>query len=128
MPHSRSSPPRNALPGAAPATLANFAPHTEAQLGEFAGSKGKEAAHAVEETVARMLERQAQSIEGVNRGIAAGQRGELIDHEEMVKRIGRLFSRASRPWRPAQVGSLPHQEQSSEDCFTGAPRSGDAAR
>lgn len=91
MPHSRSSPPRNALPGAAPATLANFAPHTEAQLGEFAASKGKEAAQVVEETVARMLERQAQFIEGVNRGIAARERGELIDHEEMVKRIEQLF-------------------------------------
>lgn len=38
-----------------------------------------------------MLERQAQFIEGVNRGIAARERGELIDHEEMVKRIEQLF-------------------------------------
>ena len=49
----------------------HFAPDTEAQLKQFAASKGKAAAQVVEETVARMLERQAQFIEGVNRGIAA---------------------------------------------------------
>jgi predicted transcriptional regulator len=45
----------------------------------------------VEETVARRLERQAQFIEGVNRGIAAASRGDLIDHDEVVNRINRLF-------------------------------------
>ena len=71
----------------------HFAPDTEAQLNQFAACKGKAAAQVVEETVARMLERQAQFIEGVNRGIAAADRGDLIDHEEVVSRIGRLFTR-----------------------------------
>ena len=69
----------------------HFAPHTEAQLQEFAASKGKDAAQVVEETVARMLERQAQFIVGVNRGIAEADRGDLIDHDEVVNRIGRLL-------------------------------------
>jgi predicted transcriptional regulator len=69
----------------------HFAPDTEAQLKEFAARKGKDAARVVEETVARMLERQAQFIEGVNRGIAAADHGDLIDHEEVVTRINRLF-------------------------------------
>jgi toxin ParE1/3/4 len=51
----------------------HFAPDTEAQLKQFAASKGKAASQVVEETVARMLERQAQFIEGVNRGIAAAE-------------------------------------------------------
>jgi predicted transcriptional regulator len=69
----------------------HFAPDTEAQLKQFAASKGKDAAQVVEETVARMLERQAQFIEGVNQGIAAADRGDLIDHDEVVNRIDRLF-------------------------------------
>jgi predicted transcriptional regulator len=69
----------------------HFAPNTEALLKQFADSKGKAAAQVVEETVARMLERQAQFIEGVNQGIAAADRGDLIDHDEVVTRIERLF-------------------------------------
>ena len=50
----------------------NFTPHTEAQLKEFAARKGKDAAQVVEETV-------------------SSDRGDLIDHEEVVSRIDRLF-------------------------------------
>jgi predicted transcriptional regulator len=38
-----------------------------------------------------MLQRQARFVQGVERGIAAAERGDLIDHEEVVSRIGRLF-------------------------------------
>ena len=38
-----------------------------------------------------MLERQAGFVAGVEKGIAAANRGELIDHEDVVKRINRLF-------------------------------------
>lgn len=69
----------------------HFAPDTEAQLKQLAASRGKDAEQLVEETVTLMLQRQAQFIEGVNRGIAAADRGELIDHEEVVSRINRLF-------------------------------------
>jgi predicted transcriptional regulator len=65
----------------------HFAPDTEAQFKQFAASKGTAAA----QVVARMLERQAQFIEGVNRGIAAADRGDLKDHDDMVNRIDRLF-------------------------------------
>jgi predicted transcriptional regulator len=69
----------------------NFTPHTEAQLKEFAARKGKDAAQVVEETVSGMLERQARFMEGVQRGIAAADRGDLMDHEEVVSRIDRLI-------------------------------------
>ena len=69
----------------------HFTPEKEAQLKRFAASKGKDAAQVVEETVALMLERQAQFIEGVNRGIEAAERGDLIDHDEVVNRIDRLL-------------------------------------
>ena len=69
----------------------HFSPNTEAQLKGFAARKGKDAAHVVEETVSNMLQRQARFVEGVERGIASADRGDLVDHEELVSRIERLF-------------------------------------
>ena len=69
----------------------NFTPQTEVQLKEFATRKGKDAAQVVEEAVSKILERQARFVEGVRRGIASADRGNLIDHEEVVSRIDRLF-------------------------------------
>ena len=68
-----------------------FTPDVQAQLNQFAARQGKAASQVVEETVARMLQQQAQFLEGVNRGIAAADRGDLIDHAEVVKRINGLF-------------------------------------
>jgi predicted transcriptional regulator len=69
----------------------HLTPHTEAQLKEFAARKGKDAAQVVEETVTTMLERQARFVDGVRRGIASADQGDLVDHEEVVSRIDRLF-------------------------------------
>jgi predicted transcriptional regulator len=69
----------------------HFTPDTKARLEQFAASEGKDAAQLVEETVARVLERRAKFLEGVERGIAAADRGDLINHDEVVKRIDRLF-------------------------------------
>jgi predicted transcriptional regulator len=69
----------------------HFAPDIEARLREFAARRGKDAAQVVEETVSNMLQRQARFVQGVERGIAAAERGDLIDHEEVVSRIDRLF-------------------------------------
>jgi predicted transcriptional regulator len=69
----------------------HFGPDTETQLKEFAARKGKDAAQVVEETISNMLQRQACFVEGVERGIASADRGDLVDHEEVVSRIHRLF-------------------------------------
>lgn len=69
----------------------HFNPDTEAQLKQFAARQGKDAAQVVEETVSHMLERQARFIQGVERGIAAADRGDMIEHDEVVNRIDRLF-------------------------------------
>jgi predicted transcriptional regulator len=45
----------------------------------------------VVETVSNMLQRQARFVDGVKRGIASADRGNLIDHEEVVSRIERLL-------------------------------------
>ena len=74
----------------------HLAPDTEAQLQHLATSQGKNAAQVVEETLARVLDRRAQFLEGVERGIAAADRGDLIDHAEVVNRIERLFQSRRR--------------------------------
>jgi predicted transcriptional regulator len=69
----------------------HFTPDTEARLEQFAASEGKDPEQIVVETVTRMLERRAQFLEGVERGIAAAERGDLIEHDEVVNRIERLL-------------------------------------
>jgi predicted transcriptional regulator len=69
----------------------HFAPDTEAQLKELAARMGKDAAQVVEEAISNMLQRQARFVEGVERGIASADHGDLLDHEEVVRRIDRLF-------------------------------------
>jgi predicted transcriptional regulator len=54
-------------------------------------ANGKDAEQLVKDTVVRMLENQARFVAGVEEGIAAADRGELINHEDVVKRINRLF-------------------------------------
>lgn len=61
----------------------HFTPEQEAQLQQFAASKGKDAARVVEETVTRVLEQRVQFLEGVERGIAAADRGEFVEDDEV---------------------------------------------
>ena len=69
----------------------HFTPDIETRLQQVALANGKDAEQLVKDTVARMLESQARFVAGVEQGIAAAERGELIDHEDVVKRINRLF-------------------------------------
>lgn len=69
----------------------HFTPEQEAELQRSAASEGKDAAQMVEEAMARILEHRAQFIEGVERGIAVGDRGDFVQHEEVVNRTERLL-------------------------------------
>ena len=68
----------------------HFTPDTEAQPRQLAARKAKDAAQVVEETVNNMLKQQARFVEGVERGIASADRGDLIDHDEVVDRVERF--------------------------------------
>jgi predicted transcriptional regulator len=50
-------------------------------------SEGKDAA----DEVTRILEERAEFLVGVDRGIAAADGGEVIEHDEVVGRIERLL-------------------------------------
>ena len=69
----------------------HFSPDTEARLRDFATRTGKDAAQVVEEAVDRMLEYDVRFIEAVKEGRAAAQRGELLEHDEVVERVEKLL-------------------------------------
>jgi predicted transcriptional regulator len=69
----------------------HFSPDMESRLQQLASAHGKDAEQLVKETVARMLEDQARFISGVQRGIEQADRGELLEHKDVLNRIDRLF-------------------------------------
>ena len=70
---------------------AHFSPEIETRLQQVAVANGKDAEQLVKDTVARMLEDQARFVAGVEKGIAQADRGEVIDHKDVVKRVHRPF-------------------------------------
>jgi len=71
----------------------SFSPDIETRLQQVALANGKDAEQLVKDTVVKMLENQARFVAGVEEGIAAADRGELIDYDDVVKRIQRQFER-----------------------------------
>ena len=69
----------------------HFSPDVETRLQQVAASNGTNAEQLVKDTVSRMLENRANFISGVQRGIEQVDRGELVDHREVVNTINRLF-------------------------------------
>jgi predicted transcriptional regulator len=69
----------------------HFSPDVEMRLQQVASANGKDAEQLVKDTVARMLEDQARFIAGVQRGIAQADRGEFVEHKDLLDRIDRLF-------------------------------------
>jgi predicted transcriptional regulator len=69
----------------------HFSPEKEARVQELAQRTGKEPAQVVEEAVDRLLEYQTHFIEAVEEGRAAARRGDLLEHDEVVERIEKMF-------------------------------------
>jgi predicted transcriptional regulator len=64
----------------------HFSPDVETWLQQVALANGKDAEQLVKDTVARMLENQSRFIAGVQRGIEQADRGEFVDHKDVVNR------------------------------------------
>jgi predicted transcriptional regulator len=69
----------------------HFTPDVETQLQQVAFANGKNAEELVKDTVSRMLANQARFIAGVQRGIEQADRGEFVEHQDVISRIDRLF-------------------------------------
>jgi predicted transcriptional regulator len=69
----------------------HFPPDKEARLRQVATRTGKEPAQLVEEAVDRMLEYDTRFNEAVEEGRASARRGDLLEQDEVVERIERMF-------------------------------------
>lgn len=67
-------------------------PEEETRLAELAARDGRTTGDLVQEAVKRYIEDDAKFIAAVIKGLASLDRGEFISHEEVGKRIDRLFS------------------------------------
>jgi predicted transcriptional regulator len=71
----------------------NFTPEQEAQLAQMAAKTGTPPENLVRDVLARYLQDQARFLAAVEKGLAAAERGEFIEEEEMDARIERMFKR-----------------------------------
>ncbi len=69
----------------------HFTPEQEAQLSQMATKAGTNPERLVKDILVRYLDDEAQFVTAVEKGIAAAERGEFIEEEEMDDRIERMF-------------------------------------
>jgi predicted transcriptional regulator len=68
-----------------------FTPEQEAQLSQIANYNGTPTEQLVKQAALRLVEEDAEIRAGIQRGIEQADRGELIDHDEVVARFERLL-------------------------------------
>jgi predicted transcriptional regulator len=66
-------------------------PEQEAQLAQIATKAGTNPQRLAKDVLVRYLDDEARFPAAVERGIAAAERGEFIEEEEMEARIERMF-------------------------------------
>jgi len=69
----------------------HFTPEQEAQLSQMASKVGTDPERLVKDVLVRYLDDEARFLAAVEKGIAAAERGEFIEEEEMDARIERMF-------------------------------------
>jgi predicted transcriptional regulator len=71
----------------------HFTPEQEAQLSQIATKAGTDPERLVKDLLARYLDDEARFLAAVEKGLAAAERGEFIEEEEMDARLERMFSK-----------------------------------
>ena len=69
----------------------HFTPEQEAQLVQMAAKVGTDPERLVKDVLVRYLDDEARFLAAIEKGIAAAERGEFIEEEEMDARIERMF-------------------------------------
>lgn len=68
-----------------------FTPDQAAQLARMAAQAGTDPECLAKDVLVRYLDDEARFLAAVEKGIAAAERGEFIEEEEMDARIERMF-------------------------------------
>jgi predicted transcriptional regulator len=71
----------------------HFTPEQEAQFAQIAAKAGSNPVRLVKDVVARYLDNEARFLAAVEKGLAAAERGEFIEEEEMDAGIERMFQK-----------------------------------
>jgi predicted transcriptional regulator len=66
-------------------------PEKEAQLAQIAAQRGIDPDELVRHVLTRYLEDDTRFIEAVNLGLAAAERGEFVEHEEVGKKLKQIL-------------------------------------
>jgi len=66
-------------------------PEQDAQLAQIAAQRGLKTDELAEQVLSRYLEDDKRFIEAVNIGIAAADRGEFVEHDEVRARIKQIL-------------------------------------
>lgn len=69
----------------------DFTPEQQAQLAQIASQVGTAPERLVSNVVARFLDEEARFLAAVEKGIAAADRGEFIEEDEMDARLEAMF-------------------------------------
>ena len=69
----------------------HFSAEKEARIHQFATRTGKDTTQVLEEAIDRMLQYDDRFMEAVDEGRAAARRGDLLEHEEVVRRMEAMF-------------------------------------
>jgi predicted transcriptional regulator len=70
----------------------HLSPEQEAQLTQIATKAGTNPERLVKDVVVRYLDDKARFLAAVEKGLAAAERGEFIEEEEMDARIERMLA------------------------------------
>ena len=66
-------------------------PEKEARLAQIAAQRGLKTDELAEQVLSRYLEDDKRFIEAVNLGLAAAERGEFLEHDEVGVRIKQIL-------------------------------------
>jgi predicted transcriptional regulator len=69
----------------------DFTPEQEAQLSRLASRLGSDTRHLVKDAALRLLEEDQRFCEGVERGLAAAQRGEFVESSEVWAKVEKIL-------------------------------------
>ena len=66
-------------------------PDKEAQLAQIAAQRGLKTGELAREVLSRYLEDDKHFVEAVNLGLAAAERGEFVEHEDVGKKLKQML-------------------------------------
>jgi predicted transcriptional regulator len=73
--------------------VVHLTPEQEARIAKIASQAGTDPERLVMDVLVRYLDDEARFLAAVEKGLAAAERGEFIEQEEMDARIERMFKK-----------------------------------